>query len=55
MLVAVSAGRISLETAGRNAKRGSEARRIPMAATAGPVKLVNTGKFVFHGVDIRLK
>ncbi len=51
MLVAVSGGSISLD--GENVDlrpAGFKWRQQEQA-----VKLVNTGKFVFHGVDIRLK
>ena len=55
MLVAVSAGSISLGTAA-----GIENADMPPAGfkwrrQGQAVKLVNTGNFVFHGVDIRLK
>ena len=55
MLVSVSGGSIALD-----APAGSERLDMPPAAfkwrQQGQVtKLVNTGKFVFHGVDIRLK
>ena len=55
MLVAVSAGDLSLES-----PAGTETVDLKPAAfqwrqQAHTVKLVNTGKFVFHGVDIRLK
>ena len=55
MLVSVSGGSISLESA-----TGRERFDMPPAGFKWrqqdrTMKLVNTGKFVFHGVDIRLK
>ena len=51
MLVAVSAGSISLNGESVDMKPAGYQWR----QQAGTVQLVNTGKFVFHGVDIRLK
>jgi hypothetical protein len=55
MLVAVSGGSVALETA-----EGSESLDMSPAGFRWRnqdriIKLVNTGKFVFHGVDIHLK
>lgn len=55
MLVSVSGGSVALES-----PAGSERIDMPPAAfnwrqRNQATKLVNTGKFVFHGVDIRLK
>lgn len=51
MLVSVSGGSVSLDGEGADLQPSGYRWR----QQAGTVKLVNTGKFVFHGVDIRLK
>jgi hypothetical protein len=51
MLVSVSGGSVSLD--GESAELRPAGYR--WRQQSGTVKLVNTGKFVFHGVDIRLK
>jgi len=51
MLVSVSGGSIALDGEGVDLQpAGFKWRQQPQ-----PTKLVNTGKYVFHGVDIRLK
>ena len=55
MLVSVSGGSVALESA-----TGRERLDMPPAGfkwrqQGRTMKIVNTGKFVFHGVDIRLK
>ena len=55
VFVAVSAGRIGLETAGATQNVDLKPAEFQWRQQPDAVKLVNTGKFVFHGVDIRLK
>jgi len=55
MLVAVSAGNISLESPAGSENVDMKPAGFQWRQQAQTVKLVNTGKFVFHGVDIRLK
>ena len=55
MLVAVSAGSISLESPAGLERMDLLPAGFKWRQQAETMKLVNTGKFVFHGVDIRLK
>ena len=55
MLVAVSSGRIVLESAAGSESIDLRPAGFKWRQQVQTVKLVNTGKFVFHGVDIRLK
>jgi hypothetical protein len=55
MLVAVSAGNISLESPAGTESVNMKPAGFQWRQQAQTVKLVNTGQFVFHGVDIRLK
>ncbi len=55
MLVAVSAASISLETAAGVENADMLPAGFKWRQQGQAMKLVNTGKFVFHGVDIRLK
>ena len=55
MLVAVSAGSMSLETPAGVENADMQPAGFKWRQQGQIVKLVNTGKFVFHGVDIRLK
>lgn len=55
MLVAVSAGNIRLESPAGVENADMQAAGFRWREQRQTVRLVNTGKFVFHGVDIRLK
>jgi hypothetical protein len=55
MLVAVSAASISLQSAAGLERMDLQPAGFKWRQQADTIKLVNTGKFVFHGVDIRLK
>jgi len=55
MLLAVSAGNVSLESPAGTESVNMKPTGFQWRQQAQTVKLVNTGKFVFHGVDIRLK
>jgi hypothetical protein len=55
MLVAVSGGSISLQAAGDTQNVDLHPAGFQWRQGPETVTLVNTGKFVFHGVDIRLK
>jgi hypothetical protein len=55
MLVAVSGGNITLESPDGIENVNMKPAGFQWRQRAQTVKLVNTGKFVFHGVDIRLK
>jgi len=55
LLVAVSAGNLRLETPATRESVDLQPAEFRWHGPTRNVKLVNTGPFVFHGVDIRLK
>jgi hypothetical protein len=55
ILVAVSAGSVGLETSAGVENMDLQPAGFKWRQQGQTVKLTNTGKFVFHGVDIRLK
>ena len=55
MLVSVSGGSIALESPSASERIDMQPAGFKWRQQGQALKLVNTGKFVFHGVDIRLK
>ena len=55
MLVSVSGGRVALESPSGSERIDMQPAGFQWRKQGQAMKLVNTGKFVFHGVDIRLK
>jgi hypothetical protein len=55
MLVSVSGGSVALESPAGSERVDLQPAEFKWRQQAQAMKLVNTGKFVFHGVDIRLK